>query len=214
MEVRMKMGRPWGCRVRCWPVALSALALSSVTLRAAAEEQPPQTALPERHGSAFVDPLGFLLFGPRAGVEVGKTHLSGGVYGRWFSPGVLAKSLFLGSNESFGFSYGVGVRGRYYLGERLNGLHLGAAVEYLHTRVENRADAMATDSNYLVPYAEGGYRLDLGRFYGDASVGLGYAARLSGSAESLPGGDPSREFSVNDESTFYGTASLDFGVFF
>jgi hypothetical protein len=45
-------------------------------------------------------------------------------------------------------------------------------------------------------------------------VGLGYAARLSGSAESLPGGDPSRQFSVNDESTFYATASLDFGVFF
>lgn len=194
--------------------ALSSLALSSATVRATAEERPDAAPADERHGSVFVDPLGFLLFGPRVGVEVGQAHLSGALYGRWFSPGVLANKLFLESNDSFGFSYGAGLRGRYYFDVRLSGAHLGVAAEYLRTRVENEQSLIVTSSSYLVPYAEGGYRLGVGRFYADASAGLGYAARLSGSTESLPGGDPSREFSVNDESTFYGTASLELGVFF
>lgn len=201
-------------RVQFCVAALSALAMFSVSFQATAEEQPDVAPAEERHGSVFVDPLGFLLFGPRVGVELGKAQWSGALYGRWFSPGVLANELFLESNDSFGFSYGAGLRGRYYFGSSLSGAHLGIAAEYLHTRVENEPNLIVTSSSYLVPYAEGGYRLDFGRFYGDASAGLGYAARLSGNAESLPGGDTSREFSVNDESTFYGTASLDFGVFF
>jgi hypothetical protein len=197
---------------------LGAGALFLVSVDSAAEQAPQaETAPPSDEaprGSVFVDPLGFALFGPRVGVELGGGHVSGALYGRWFSPGLLAHSLFLSDGDEFAFSYGVGLRGRYYFGPRLDALHLGVAAEYLHTRVENSKDLVGTSSGYVVPYFEAGYRLTLGRFYGDASAGLGYAARTSATAENLPGGDPRREFSVKNESTFYGTASLDLGVTF
>ena len=67
------------------------------------------------HGSVFIDPLGFLLFGPTLGVELGANRLSATLYGRWLNAGVLAKSLFLEDADSFAFSYGAGLRGRYFL---------------------------------------------------------------------------------------------------
>src|SRR4051794_38765631 len=73
-------------------------------------------AVPEHHGSAYVDPVGFLMFGPRVGADAGGAQLTGGVYGRWFDPGLLGRSLFLKDGDRFAFSYGVGARGRYYFG--------------------------------------------------------------------------------------------------
>jgi hypothetical protein len=165
-------------------------------------------------GSVFVDPLGFALFGPRLGVEVGHRHISAALYGRWFSPGLLGHSLFLKTDDEFGFSYGVGVRGRWYFGHNLDRFHLGLAAEYLHTRVENKVSLIGTDSGYLVPYVEAGYRICWGRFYLDPSAGIGYAGRLSSKAENLRGGDPRRDLTVVNESTVYGTASLDLGILF
>jgi len=167
-----------------------------------------------RHGSAFIDPLGFLMFGPRVGVEAGTPHITGGVYGRWFSPGLLGRSLFLEEGDSFAFSYGVGARGRYYLGEGQRGFHLGAGGEYLRTRVENAAARIATVSGYVVPYAEAGYRLAFDRFYAGASAVLGYAAKLSSQVENLPGGNNAGSYAGNDESSVYGSAALELGVFF
>src|SRR5262249_15725626 len=134
-----------------------ALAMQLAPGRAHAEE--PAS---ERHGSAFVDPLGFLMFGPRLGVEAGGAHFPGGALRRWVDPGVLGRSLFLNAGDSFTFSYGVGGRGRYYFGDGQRGLHVGAGAEYLHTRVENGDALVATTSKYVVPYAEVGYRLPFG----------------------------------------------------
>jgi hypothetical protein len=67
-------------------------------------------------------------------------------------------------------------------------VHLGVTAEYLHSRVENQPRLIATSSSYLVPYAEVGYRLAWGRVDADASAGVGYALRVSGKVENLPGG--------------------------
>jgi hypothetical protein len=185
----------------------------------AADETPPvagalSSDAPEHHGSAYADPLGFLMFGPRIGVDAGGAHLTGGIYGRWFDPGLLGRSLFLKDGDRFAFSYGVGVRGRYYFGAGHGGFHLGAGAEFLHTRVENSPQMVATISGYIVPQAEGGYRFAFERFYAGGAVALGYAARLSGRVENLPGGSSAGSYQANNESSLYGSASLELGVFF
>jgi hypothetical protein len=180
--------------------------------RAADAEQPSETV--ERHGSAFVDPLGLVMFGPRVGVEAGGDHLAGAVYARWFDGALLSRSLFLGDGDSFGFSWGVGARGRYYPTSGQAGLHLGAGVEYLRTRVETKAALIAAISSYAVPYAEAGWRLAFGRFYGDAAAALGYAARLSSRVEDLPGGHSASTYAVSDKSSIYGSLLLELGFFF
>jgi hypothetical protein len=198
------------------------LLLTLVAARSAhagAEEAAPAAAAetraaPERHGSAYVDPLGFLLFGPRIGVDAGSKHLTGGVYGRWLSPGLLGQSLFLEEGGSFAFSYGIGTRVRYYLGEGQRGFHAGAGAEYLRTRTENAATRLAAISGYLVPQAEIGYRLAFDRFYAGAAALVGYAARLSSTVENLPGGNNAGSTQVNDESSVYASAALELGVFF
>jgi hypothetical protein len=172
------------------------------------------TRAPERHGSAYVDPLGFLMFGPRLGVDAGGQWLTGGIYGRWFDPGLLGRSLFLKAEESLAFSYGIGARGRYYFGGEHGGFHLGAGAEYLRARVENAAAVIAITSTYLVPYAEGGYRFAFERFYAGATVALGYAARLSGQVDNLPGGNNAGSYQATNESSVYGSAGLELGVFF
>jgi hypothetical protein len=168
----------------------------------------------QRHGSVFVDPLGFALFGPRLGVEVGAGHFSGALHARWFNAGALAHSLFEKGDDKLVFSYGLGLRGRYYLPEGLEGVHLGIAAEYLHSRIENPPLLIATTSRYFVPYAEVGYRLAGGGVYADISAGVGYALKLSGENADLPGGTAADSYDVSDESSVYGTASLDLGVFF
>jgi hypothetical protein len=186
---------------------------------ASAADPPPAAGLqggatPERHGSAFIDPLGFLMFGPRVGVEAGGAHITGGVYGRWFDPGLLGRSLFLADGDRFAFSYGVGARGRYYVADGHGGLHVGAGAEYLRTKVENQSDLIAVTSQNLVPYAEVGYRLAFERFYAGATAALGYAARLSGRVENLPGGTGAASYAAKNESSPYGSAGLELGVFF
>jgi hypothetical protein len=199
---------------------VAGLSLLSLTLfaKGAAADEPvagaETRATPERHGSAYVDPLGFLMFGPRVGVDAGGARLTGGVYGRWFDPGLLGRSLFLKDGDSFAFSYGVGARARYYLAEGHAGFHLGAGAEYLHTRIENNAALVVTTSRYFVPYAEAGYRLTFDRFYGGATVALGYAARLSGQVDNLPGGSNAGSYQASNESSVYGSAGLELGVLF
>jgi hypothetical protein len=199
-------------------VALVTLALSAGSAgnaaAASSDANAAASATPDRHGSLFVDPLGLALFGPRLGVEVGGSRLSVAASARWFNGGLLAHSLFLGSGDEFAFSYGAGLRARYYLADALAGAHFGLAAEYLHTRIDNSGELISTQSSYLVPYVEAGYRLPLGGFYGDASAGFGYAARLSGSVSDLPGGQSASQFAAEDKSSVYATASLDLGLYF
>jgi hypothetical protein len=197
--------------------ALVACVLVGGTAAADEETSPTRAAggaAPARNGSAFVDPLGFLLFGPRVGVEIGGGRVSGALYGRWFNLGLLSHSLFLNDGDDFGLSYGAGLRGRYYLSEGLEGAHVGIAVEYLRTRIETPSVLIATVSGYAVPYAEAGYRFTVGSFYADASAALGYAFKLSGSVENLPGGSAAGSYQAQDKSSIYGSASLDLGVYF
>jgi hypothetical protein len=166
------------------------------------------------HGSLFVDPLGFLLFGPTLGVEVGSDKVSGTLYGRWFNVGLLSQALFLNKPQSFDFSYGLGLKGRYYFWGALSGPHVGAGVEYLSSRVDDPGNLIVTSSHYLVPQVEGGYRLGLGAFYVGGAAALGYAFDLSSSVENLPGGMNASLFQVVSASKFYGSASLELGVYF
>jgi hypothetical protein len=187
---------------------------------AAADEAEVAPAAPEassaaHHGSVFIDPLGFLLFGPTFGVEVGANRLSATLYGRWLSAGVLAHSLFLNDNDSFAFSYGAGLRGRYFFRDNLQGPHLGLGLELVHTQVDDPPDLISTKSTYLVPMLEGGYRLPVSSgFYLGAAVAAGYAFKLSTSVENLPGGSSAAAFVASDKSTVYGSASLELGVYF
>jgi hypothetical protein len=186
---------------------------------ARADEEAPSAGVAarptaQRSGSVFVDPLGFLLFGPRVGVEAGGDRLAGAIYGRWFDGGLLSHSLFLNDGDAFAFSWGAGVRGRYYLSEGQAGLHLGAGAEYIRSRVENQAALVATNASYLVGYAEAGYRFALGRFYAGAAAALGYAARVSGEVVDLPGGNAASSYEASNRSSVYGTGSLELGLYF
>ena len=202
------------------PLAPLLLGLAIVLpTRAAAADGPPTAAAetrsgPARRGSVLIDPLGFVMFGPRIGVETGGAHLTGGVYGRWFDAGLLGRSLFLNDGDSFAFSYGIGARGRYYFGESQSGLHVGAGAEYLRSRVENQAALVVTTSGYVIPYGEIGYRYPFGSFFAGASAVLGYAALLSGRVDNLPGGNNAGAYAANNESSVYGSAALEAGVYF
>jgi hypothetical protein len=188
-----------------------AVAASNDPAPAEAAKSQPAAA---HHGSAFVDPLGFLLFGPTLGAEFGADKVSGTAYVRWFNVGLLSQALFLNKPQGFDFSYGIGLRGRYYLLGGLAGPHVGAGVEYLSTRVDDPVNLVATNSGYLVPQVEGGYRLGLGTFYAGAAAALGYAVQLSSSVDNLPGGNSASLFQAVNESKFYGSASLELGVYF
>jgi len=210
--------RAFGVAAKSWALgAAIAVALGAGVARA--DDEAPSTgvvssAAPPRTGSAFIDPLGFLMFGPRVGVEAGGSRLTGAVYGRWLDGGLLSHSLFLKDGEAFGFSWGAGLRGRYYLSDGQSGIHVGAGAEYLRSRVETRDVLIATNSTYLVGYAEGGYRLPLGRFYGGLAAALGYAARLSAEVVNLPGGSAASSYAPTNMSELYGTASLELGFYF
>jgi hypothetical protein len=197
------MGRKW--------LVLGAI-LASVALSSPRQAHAQEATA--RHGSVFVDPLGFALFGPRLGVEAGTGHVSFALTARWFNPGLLSRSLFLDDGTTFNFSYGAGLRGRYYLGPQLQGGHFGLALEYLHTSVDDSRSLIVTRQSYLVPYSEGGYRLAFGDLYGDLSAGLGYAKRLSGKVDNLPGGSNASSYHALDESSVYATASLELGYLF
>jgi hypothetical protein len=155
-----------------------------------------------------------LLFGPRIGVEVGGGHLSGALTARWFDAGLVARKIFPKDNDQFAFSYGAGLRGRYHLVEGLEGVHLGLAAEYLRVRIENHVNLTATNSTYVVPYAEAGYRMSFGQFYADAAAAAGHAFKASANVEDLPGGHSASLYAATNESSVYGSVSLDLGVYF
>ena len=166
------------------------------------------------HGSVFIDPLGFLLFGPTFGVEAGSGRISGTLYGRWLNAGVLAHSLFLKDKESFAFSYGAGLRGRYFFRDDLSGPHVGVGAELVQTRVDDSVNLVETKTTYVVPLLEGGYRLPFSGAYVGAAAAFGYAFKASGSVGNLPGGSAADAFSASNKSTVYGSGSLELGVYF
>lgn len=205
--------------------AIASWCVTAVALASEGESEDPPTSTPaavepvasptSHHGSAFIDPLGFLLFGPTFGVEVGVNRFSATLYGRWLNAGVLAKSLFLDGSDTFAFSYGAGLRGRYFFSDNLQGPHVGLGLEFVHSTVENTPALISTKSGYLVPLLEGGYRLPLSSsFYLGAAAGVGYAFQLSSSVENLPGGSSAGLYAAQDKSTIYGSASLEAGVYF
>jgi hypothetical protein len=211
--------RAFGVAAKAWALGSVVAAVTFATRLARADEEAPSTGVvsspaPARNGSAFVDPLGFLMFGPRVGVEAGGNRLTGAVYGRWFDGGLLSHSLFLREGDDFAFSWGAGLRGRYYFSEGQSGIHAGAGAEYIRTRIETPGVLIAANSTYLVGYVEGGYRLPLGRFYAGLAAALGYAARLSAEVVNLPGGNAASSYAATNKSSIYGTGSLELGVFF
>ena len=201
--------------------ALLLLAVALFAPHAAASDDVPSTepasssaAKSAHHGSVFIDPLGFLLFGPTLGVEFGSNKISATLYGRWLDAGVASRSLFLGAGEQFDFSYGVGLRGRYYLHGNGAGPHLGVAAEVLRSRVEAPLSLIVTTSKYVTPMAEAGYRFDLGGAYLGLTGAVGYAFQTSSSIENLPGGLNADRYETTDRSNIYGSANLDLGMYF
>lgn len=187
-----------------------------VALVASGEAEPAaNAAAPSFLGSFALDPLGFLLFGPTAALEFGAGRWAGAASFRWFDPGLLGKELFLGgANDSFAFSAGGGLRGRYYFDDGFKGAHVGVLFELLQVNVDNSANLTRTKSLYFVPQIEGGYRFAWGRFFVGPSASVGYAAQLSGSVEDLPGGTSAGLYRAADRSSFYGSARLDLGILF
>jgi hypothetical protein len=193
---------------------ITMLAAGPVLAEEAGDTPTPIVASAPPNGSAFVDPLGFLLFGPTLGAELGLGQYSVLAYGRWLDGGLLAKSVFESSTDKFAFSYGAGLKGRYYFGGGLLGPHVGVAFEALKTRTENHADKIATNNLVLVPEVEGGYRLGFGRFFVGATVGVGYALQVSKKIDNIDGGNQAGNYTAKDYSTIYGSANLDVGLLF
>jgi hypothetical protein len=117
-------------------------------------------------------------------------------------------------DEEFAFSYGVGLKGRYYFDPAMSGFNLGVAAELLRTRIEGERLRVATMTTLLVPQAEGGYRVAFDSFFLGASAALGYAFQLASGTENLPGGTLAESTDVEDVSTVYGSVALDVGVWF
>jgi hypothetical protein len=193
---------------------ITMLAAGPVLAEEAGDTPTPIVAPAPPNGSAFVDPLGFLLFGPTLGAELGLGQYSVLAYGRWLDGGLLAKSVFESSTDKFTFSYGAGLKGRYYFGSGLLGPHVGVAFEALKTRTENHVDKIATNNLVLVPEIEGGYRLGFGRFFLGATVGVGYALQVSKKVDNIDGGNQAGNYTAKDYSTIYGSANLDVGLLF
>jgi len=168
----------------------------------------------KHHGAVYVDPLGFLLFGPSLGAEVALGPVGFGATFRWFNPGLLGKALFLDEGSKFTFSYGLGLNAQYYFLSSLAGPHLGLAAEYLHVALENEGSRYKTVSSYIVPQLQGGYRYGWKRWFIGGVAGVGYAARVSSRIEDLDTGEAPTGAYVQNESSFYGTARLDLGVYF
>ena len=169
---------------------------------------------PRYIGSFALDPAGFLLFGPTAALEFGAGRWTGAASFRWLNPGLLANELFLGSSDSFAFSAGGGLRGRYYFQDGFKGAHVGAIFELLSANVENQPALIVSKSLYFVPQVEGGYRFAWGRFFVGPSASFGYAAQLSAVVENLPGGTNAGSYGVANRSSVYGSARIDLGVLF
>ena len=206
----------WGggaSRAAC-VATITMLAAGPVLAGEAGDTPTPIVASAPPTGSAFVDPLGFLLFGPTLGAELGLGQYSVLAYGRWLDGGLLAKSMFESSTDKFTFSYGAGLKGRYYFGSGLLGPHVGVAFEALKTRTENHVDKIATSNLVLVPEIEGGYRLGFGRFFVGATVGVGYALQVSKQIDNIDGGNQAGSYTAKDYSTIYGSANLDVGLLF
>ncbi|WP_437782440.1 hypothetical protein [Sorangium sp. So ce1097] len=165
-------------------------------------------------GSAFVDPAGFLLFGPRVGAELGGDRWTVGASARVFHWGLLSRALFLEEEWSFAFSYGVALRGRYYLQPAQRGLHLGVGAELLGANVEQAAERTVTRSFYGVPHIEVGYRLPFSSFYVDGSASAGYAFQLAARVDDLPGGSSAHLYEPVDQSNVYAAAALELGLRF
>lgn len=169
---------------------------------------------PAHHGAFYVDPLGFLLFGPSLGAEVALGPVGLGATFRWFTPGLLGKALFLTDDAKFTFSYGLGLNAQYYFLSSLAGPHVGLAAEFLHVAVKDESARYKTVSSYIVPQLQGGYRYGWRRWFIGGVAGVGYAARVSSKIEDLDTGEPPTSGYVENESSFYGTARLDLGVYF
>lgn len=177
------------------------------------EIHPPEPAAP-RYGSVFIDPLGFLTFGPVIGLEVGAGRAAGAIYGRWMSGGLVSNTALLGSGESYDFSFGLGGRFRFYFRDNLAGAHLGAAVEWLRTVVKNEPLLLVLTSNYLVPQFEGGYRWASDRVFLDLAGSIGGSARLFWKLENMPGGQLASSLYPPPITGFFASAKLELGLFF
>ncbi len=169
---------------------------------------------PDHHGSVFLDPAGFLFFGPSFGLEVGGGRFTGSVYGRWLDAGLLGNVTLLSTGDRFQFSFGIGARGRFYFADGFAGAHLGLGVEWLRSVVDNSVLLLTMTTNYLIPQIEGGYRWAWSHVFLGLSASAGYAVLLFWRTENLPGGHLAAEVGPSVDRSFYGAAKLEFGVFF
>jgi hypothetical protein len=189
--------------------------LADEALKAAETEGLSNNSASEPAGALFADVAGLIMFGPVLGGELAIGHASLSVYGRWLDGGYLARQMFPDDDEgeSFAFSYGVGIKGRYYLSGGLRGFSLGIAAEYLRSSIENENVLIATHANIFVPQLEVAYRQAFGRFFIGGAGAIGYALELSSSVEDLPGGNEAEMREVEDFSTIYGSVAVEIGLF-
>ncbi len=166
--------------------------------------------------AVFVDPAGLLLFGPTLGGELALGKASLTLYGRWLDGGYVAGKLFPDEDdgEEFAFSYGVGLKGRFYLEGDLQGPFGGVALEFLRTRIEHEDRRIATNAQYIVPQLEGGYRHPWGAFFIGGAGAVGYALELDDSVENIDGGTDADLYEVEDASTVYGSVAVELGLRF
>lgn len=201
-------------------VSILALSVCASSTAKAAEANAPEEKGTLRDsaasptGAVFVDPLGLALFGPTLGAELSFGQFSAIAYGRWLNAGLLAHQLFLNDNDNFAFSYGAGLKGRYYFQPGLIGPHLGVAFELLRSRTTNDVSNVAVNNTIIVPELEGGYRYGFGSFFIGVAGGVGYAYQASSSVENINGDSQAQFYEAADVSTIYGSANLDLGLFF
>lgn len=213
--------------VELWPelsrVSLDASAQASVAALPEGQtlgvvELPDAVEIPEATvphvGSFYVDPLGFLTFGPAIGLEFGGGRVTGAIYGRWFSAGLLSVSALLLEGQRYDFSFGLGGRMRFYFRDGFSGFHLGFAAEWLRPVVEDYVFRLIITSNYLVPQIEAGYRWGNERLFIGLAGSVGISARLFWKLDNMPGGTLASELEPKPITAFFASAKLELGVYF
>jgi hypothetical protein len=157
---------------------------------------------------------GFGLFGPDLNIAYG-SEFTGFVRARAFGLGYLSHSMFTPEAErklSMG-SFSVGLGGHKYFGNgSFEGPYVGVVAEYLMVEIEEELflGTATTNTTFLVPALEGGYRTMLGPLLVGGGLQIGYALALSEKCEFAAGGCETEA----RQNTIYGQLALDVGVKF
>ena len=143
----------------------------------------------------YLDPVGFLIIGPRVGVELTFVrHVIVDAYVRFPSVGLLSGIVWEGTTDVDNFSgIGVGFSAKYFTGGRKGGFYVGPAAEYWTADYDYESNrhwkgsgiAVGVNLGYKFQFASGFYLRTGGMLGGSITTSGTYTAPDGISSEDL-----------------------------